>query len=403
MTRPASASLGRGPVSSLEDIVTLLDWRTRRRDYRDNELAVDELVWAWRNACIGAGLSNTVQVASGITDVVPKIVDVTLGPPTVLIVELLPSQLASDVRGVAHRVAGSLGSVALRVEPRGLRHVRVELLAADPLVGLVERARPVSSAHQPVTIGRDEQGDPVPIALGVGAHLIVQGSSGSGKTTGTYGFLAQLAPARDVLVVGSDVTGLTLAPWAPRAPGWCALGTRNLDAHIRVLERAVREMDDRVEQMPPGHDSIPINPELPLILMVIEEFPGLIRLLSTADAKLEKRARALLGRLFGESRKAGMRLLVISQRADANLVGGFERDQCSHGISFRVGGLSALQMLHPDTDKGIAAEHATARPGVALLTAPGVPLRRFRAPLTTYQQYCAEVIAAAATDGKRAA
>ena len=82
--------------------------------------------------------------------------------------------------------------------------------------------------------------------------------------------------------------------------------------------------------------------------------------------------------MFGESAKAGICLLLISQRADANIVGSCERDQCSHGVSFRLPSLTGLQMLHADADKGIAAEHATARSGVVLLSAPGVSLRRFR-------------------------
>lgn len=40
-------------------------------------------------------------------------------PPTVLIVEPQPGQLAADVRNVAHRLAGSLGAVAPRVESHG--------------------------------------------------------------------------------------------------------------------------------------------------------------------------------------------------------------------------------------------------------------------------------------------
>src|SRR6185295_11845586 len=110
----------------------------------------------------------------------------------------------------------------------------------------------------------------------------------------------------------------------------------------------------------------------------LEEFAGLARLLATAgDTKQEKHARALLGRLFGESAKAAIRILLISQRTDANIVGGFERDQCSHGVSFRMASLGALQMLHADVDRSIGAEHATARPGIALLSGPGEPLRRF--------------------------
>jgi S-DNA-T family DNA segregation ATPase FtsK/SpoIIIE len=148
---------------------------------------------------------------------------------------------------------------------------------------------------------------------------------------------------------------------------------------------------------------VPIGPDLPLVAFVVEEVPGLFRLLSTAaDSKLEKRARALLARLVGESRKAGVRVVLIAQRADANIIGGYERGQASHTISFRVDTLSALAMLHADADKSIAAEHSTARPGIALLSAPGDPLRRFRAPLTTYRQYCAEVPAAAATGDQSA-
>jgi DNA segregation ATPase FtsK/SpoIIIE-like protein len=76
-------------------------------------------------------------------------------------------------------------------------------------------------------IGRDEQGCPVVLELETAAHIVVQGSSRSGKSTGIYGVLAQLSEAPDVLVVGSDITGRTLAPWAARPgnPGWHALGT----------------------------------------------------------------------------------------------------------------------------------------------------------------------------------
>jgi S-DNA-T family DNA segregation ATPase FtsK/SpoIIIE len=384
-----------------EDVMTLFDRAVRRRQRWDDDQFAESLRWAWRNACIGSGLCNVVNTVTGPTESVPRVGAITPGPPTFFIAELLPGQIVSDVRAVAHRLAGPLGAVALRIESRGLRHIRVELLANDPLLGTVARARAVKSARTPVMIGRDEQARPVTIALESSAHLIVQGSSGSGKSTGVYGLLAQLAHAPDVMVVGSDITRLTLAPWATRLElkGWHALGTRDPAAHVRVLERAVGEMDRRIEAMPPGHDAVPIGPDTPLMVFVAEEVPGLMRVLSTANRDLEKRARALLARLVGESRKAGIRVLLIAQRADANIIGGYERGQASHTISFRVDNHAALAMLHADADKAIAAEHATARDGVALLSAPGDPLRRFRAPLTTYADYCREV----ATDDQSAA
>jgi hypothetical protein len=368
----------------------------RRRDHAADERDVDALCWAWRQACIGAGLCNIVNTVTGPTESVPHIVDVTLGPPTRFVVELLPGQVPADVRTAAYRIAPALDSVALRIEPRGLRHVVIELLAADPLKAAnVRRADPVATVRAPVMIGRDEDTNPVTIDLASPdtAHLIVQGASGSGKSSAAYGMLAQLAPAPDVLVVGSDVTGKTLRPWSLREgmAGWHALGTKDLGAHVRVLERAVHVMDQRIADMPFHLDAVQISSSCPLIVLVLEEVPGLMRLLGIHNKDLEKRARALLSRLLGESRKAGMRIVLIAQRADANIIGGYERGQASHTISFRVDTLAALQMLHSDADKAIAAAHATSPAGIALLSAPGVPLRRFRAPLTTYAAYCAEI------------
>lgn len=48
-------------------------------------------------------------------------------------------------------------------------------------------------------------------------------------------------------------------------------------------------------------------------------------------------------------------------------------------------------MLHPDVAAEIVADHAVAPDGVALLTAPGVPLVRLRSPMTSYGAYLAAV------------
>ena len=220
----------------------------------------------------------------------------------------------------------------------------------------------------------------------------MQGASGSGKSVGCYCLLGQLADAPDVLVAGSDITGLLLSPWADheRHSGHQALGTARPDDHVEVLELLVAEMDRRIVGIPRGRDSVDLA-DVPLIIGVIEELPGVLRLLDTMKTKTDdpgKRVRALLGRLLGEGRKAGIRMLLIAQRADANIIGGYERGQASHKISFRVDTMDAIRMLHPDAGPEIAAEHATALPGVALLSAPGVPLTRFGAPLTSYADYC---------------
>jgi hypothetical protein len=371
-----------------------------RRVANDDATQATELCEAWRYACIGAGLSRVAYAAAGPTDSTPPVTFVVLGPPTVLTVALLPAQVVDDFRAVADRLAGPLGVPAVRITRQGGQHLRVELLAGDPLAELqVPTADPVATVHTPLTAGQDEYGQPVAIALtGPGAaHIIVQGATGGGKSTGAYGLVGQVRYAPDVRVVGSDVTGLLLKPWAARsdAQHWHALGTSYPLGHVNVLEMAVREMDRRIAAMPPGVDSVPITVSTPLLWFQIEELPGLWRLLEEAgDRKLLARARGLLARLLGESRKAGFRITLYAQRAEANIIGGYEREQASHTLSYRVGSAASLKMLHPDIEAAVAEAHATARPGVALLSAPGVPLVRLRAPYTTYAAYCADVTSA---------
>jgi hypothetical protein len=376
-------------------LMSLTRPRPARRDRLADVAIVDGLTRAWRSSAAQV-LGQAVDGAIAGTSVIsPALVEIVLGPPIELLVEMLPSQVPDDYRAVARRLAPHLGAEMLRVTPVDRRWVRLTLLDRDPLSIRVPRARPVSSVADGVILGISEEGRPVRIRLDSAAHLIGQGASGSGKSVGTYGMLAQLVDAPDVRVVGSDITGLLLGPWADRPRSgigfWHALGTANPTQHVTVLERVVDEMDDRIANMPPGCDAIPITPDTPLILCVIEETPGLYRLLGNADKDTEKRARALVGRLLGEGRKAGVRVLMITQRADASIVGGYERGQASHTFSFRVDSLTGLQMLHSEISPDVAAEHATAEPGIALLSAPGVPLCRFGAPFTTYAQYCAEV------------
>jgi S-DNA-T family DNA segregation ATPase FtsK/SpoIIIE len=375
--------------------------RARRRDEEDDGRRVDELVEAWRYACIGAGLSRVAYAGAGPTDSTPKVVYVVLGPPTILTVQLLPAQVAGDFRAVADRLAGPFGAEAVRIRPDGPQHIRVELLDGDPLEKPVT-ATPdlVRSVHEPLTVGWDEHGDPIAITLTApdAAHLMVQGASGSGKSTGAYGLFRQLARPRDVRVIGSDITAKLLDPWAtrPDGKGWCALGTSYPEGHVNVLEMAVRDMDQRIARIPRRADNLPITDADPLMLFLIEELPGLMRLLqSTGDKKLVQRAETALARLYGESRKAGYRLCIFSQRADADIVGGYNRDQASHAISFRVRSAAALKMLHNDIEAATADRHSTAPAGVALLSAPGVPLVRLRTPYTSYAAYCDAVEAGA--------
>ncbi|RZT87104.1 S-DNA-T family DNA segregation ATPase FtsK/SpoIIIE [Pseudonocardia sediminis] len=369
---------------------------------------VDQLVERWRRVCEGSDLIQRIDTVTGPTITTPQIVDVTLGPPSVLVVKLLPGQLRMDVTAVARRLAEGMGAAAIRVEQRGHHHVVVTLLREDPLAELVAPFRPIRSVvDTPPALGLSESGDVVLLDLARGAHVVWQGSSGSGKSMAGYALLAQLRTAADVIVTGSDPTGLLLGPWTvepdrlPPPPEWAeeppgdtgppvpppALGTADHQAHVTVLADLVDVMDYRIAHLPLGRDSVDLtDPATPLVLVVLEEWAGTLRLLEHHDKKAKETARSLLSRLASEGRKAGIRLLIMVQRADVALVDGYTRAQASHRVSWRIDSTEGLRMLHPDASDA-TTDHATAVAGVALLTCPGQPLTRFRSPYLDYAAY----------------
>lgn len=373
-----------------------------RRRRTEHELATTALADRWRQTVEGTEASCEITNGAGISVTLAPVVErVELTDGIVLHVRLLPGQLPDDLVAVAPRLAEGMGVAACRVVPVRPGRVRVTLLLRDPLLtGDRVLRRPVQSALEPLVLGTGEDGTAVSVALGASAHLILAGSTGSGKSVGSYGLLSQLAVAEDVRVTGSDVSGLLLAPWAKRPEhGDVVLGTADPVAHVALFEHLVREMDHRITEIPPGRDAVELGTEVPVLLVVVEEYAGLLRLLDVTDKDLGKRARSALARLLAEGRKAGVRVLLIVQRAEAAIIGAYERSQASHRLSYRVDNRASVELLHPGADQAVADQHTVAAPGIALLSAPGVPLTRLRSPLCTYARYCDAVAGATDTDG----
>jgi len=99
--------------------VTLLDrWSSRcRRDRLTDEHHVEARLGAAHR--LHRSSLAAVNAATGPTESVPRIVEVMLGPPLVLLVGVLPGQSTVDGRPVAHRLAGPLDAVSLRVNTAG--------------------------------------------------------------------------------------------------------------------------------------------------------------------------------------------------------------------------------------------------------------------------------------------
>ncbi|WP_300016879.1 FtsK/SpoIIIE domain-containing protein [Pseudonocardia sp.] len=372
--------------------MTLLDAirgrHVARHAHRLDEAEVDLLVDAWARAAEGAGFVRTVSTVTGPTVIAPRLVHVVLGPPAVLTVRLEPGQTVTDLRALARRLAPHLGARALRVEPLGVGdHARVTLLAADPL------ADPLPLSPGPgVLIGRGEDGRCLRVEPADLPHLAVQGATRSGKSRWLYSLLGQLAARRDVEVAGVDPSGLTLRPFVDtRHARRQVRGLADLARIEAVLAELVAEMDRRLAAMPARLDVLPLDVGTPLLAVVLEEWPATLRALDATDPKQGKRVRALVARLLAEGHKAGLRVVLVAQRAEATIVGGAERAQCEGRLSFRVDNAESLRLLHPDSDD-LAADHATAPAGIALVGWPGRPTFRLRAPyVASYGEYVAAV------------
>lgn len=371
--------------------MTILMTPRARREYRAGQEDVDALVYAWRRACEGAGLFQQVDAAAGPTIVTPRIVDVALGPPLAFTAELLPGQLPGDVRRVCPRLAPHIGVPLLAVTPLGHRHVRLQALDRDPLAADVPLIR-----GRGVHLGRTEDGPDLlehPARL---PHGLVQGVTRSGKSVWTYGLLANVAGDPLVRLTGVDPTGLLFRPLVgSRHAAGLVSGLTDLGGPGRLLGQLTREMDQRIAALPLDRDTLEITPEYPLIMVVLEEYPGLLRVLDAAKTKTSdpgKDVRSKVSRLLAEGHKVGLRVLIMAQRAEAAVVGAFERAMCSLRLSFRCDNRAAVELLHPGVDGQLADAHTTAAPGIALLTIPGQPIRRIRGPyLGGYAEYCAAV------------
>ncbi|GAA4820451.1 hypothetical protein GCM10023201_02370 [Actinomycetospora corticicola] len=346
----------------------------------------------WREACTGVGLCHYVHVAAGTTIRTPRFGGLRHGDGLVFSTELLPGQEPDDLRAQATRLAHTLGAHGLRVEPLAGRWVRIVLLQSDPLTARVPLPElPLAHGAGRMVLGRGEDGTAITHRLTGPAHLAVQGQNGSGKSVFTYGLLAQLCAAPDVLITGSDITGLVLgrAFDGTAHRDLQATGTRDLLEHAAMLDRLVAEMDHRLDAMPARQDAVTASEWTPLVLVVLEEFPGLLRAAQARDKKLAERITSAVLRLVSEGRKAAFRVLMLAQRFEANAVGGgYARDQFALRLSFRVPA-DSLAMLHGDDARPLGPAHANAAPGIAYLSGPGHDCTRLRAPyLGGYGEYC---------------
>jgi hypothetical protein len=363
-------------------------WQHRWARRREQRIRARRQAQAWelQDVLVGRELFQYGHANLGYRTVhVPRVVRFDEGPPPAFTVRPVAGQMVADFQDHAAAIAECLDVARVRITRQPGGFLRIELLAVDPLGTTVnEGPALLASSDGPVLLGVDDIDSRYRISPFQLGHTVVQGQTRSGKSAFCYWLLTQMASAPDLLIAGSDPTGLLLRPFAGTVhQPWQVTGMADPDAHLKLLRDLVTEMDRRIAAIPPRSDQITPDNTTPLIVCVLEEYAGLLRAVDDSGAGRKStrvaEVQRLVARLLAEGHKAAIRLLIILQRADAAVLGGFERGQCSVRISFRVDTADAIVMLHP-SGRAQAEQHATCPPGLALLSAPGVQLARIRAP-----------------------
>ena len=302
-----------------------------------------------------------------------QVVSVSQGPViTRFEIQLAPGIKVSQITNLSKDLARSMLVVSIRV---------VEVIAGKSTVGieipnehreivyfseiLDSREFADSNAKIPLGLGQDISGHPIVADLAKMPHLLVAGTTGSGKSVGVnsmiLSMLFQLPPDQLRLImvdpkmlelsIYEDIPHL-LAPVvtdmkeAANALRWCvaemerryklmaAMGVRNLAGFNKKIEAAI---DAGEPILDPLFEANPLRPEepapelepLPFIVIVIDEFADMMMIVG-------KKVEELIARLAQKARAAGLHLIIATQRPSVDVITGLIKANVPTRIAFQV-------------------------------------------------------------------
>lgn len=270
---------------------------------------------------------------------------------------------------------------------------RLLVIQRDALAG-VRQAAAVSGFRIPV--GRCEDGTEGTVDISDASHIGVQGMTRSGKSALTYALLGQWQSDPRVLIGGIDPNRVLLAPIAHRnGTAWIAQGQDSED-HLRVLDGFISLMNERLDMLGRTFtekvEPEQFTAELPVALLVLEEYDGILKSADDYDAGLKPAERIkprivrAVGALVAQGAKAGVRVLIITQRMDASIVDGPIRAQLGTRITMKVDNRDAVVMLHPQASPELVAKVPQFSPGRCIFWQYGNE-RIMQSDLLPYSEY----------------
>lgn len=305
-------------------------------------------------------------------NIVAKVMGIFPGPVvTRFELELAPGVKASKITNLSKDLARSLLAESVRV---------VEVIPGKAYVGLelpnkfreTVFMRDVldskefidNKSHLSMVLGQDIAGDPVVVDLGKMPHLLVAGTTGSGKSVGVNVMITSLlykSGPDDVRFIMIDPKMLELSVYegiphllcevvtdmkeAANSLRWCvgemerryklmsALGVRNLKGYNVKIKDAKAAGTPIFDPLWKSSDSMePEAPELeklPSIVVIVDEFADMMMIVG-------KKVEELIARIAQKARAAGIHLILATQRPSVDVITGLIKANIPTRMAFQV-------------------------------------------------------------------
>jgi S-DNA-T family DNA segregation ATPase FtsK/SpoIIIE len=352
VTKAAQPSLSRLPDMNLLD----------RPDKKQNPISPEEL----------EQVSRLVEAKLLDFNIQASVVAVHPGPViTRFELDLAPGVKVSKITNLSKDLARALSAISVRV---------VEVIPGKSVIGLElpNRFREIvylsevidsSAFHQSksplaMVLGKDIAGQPVVADLAKMPHLLVAGTTGSGKSVGVNVMIVSLlykSTPEDVRLIMIDPKMLELSVYegiphllsevvtdmkeAANALRWCvgemerryklmsALGVRNLKGFNQKVLDAAKSGYPIVDPLWKPEDSMaetaPVLEKLPHIVVVIDEFADMMMIVG-------KKVEELIARIAQKARAAGIHLILATQRPSVDVITGLIKANIPTRMAFQV-------------------------------------------------------------------
>lgn len=309
----------------------------------------------WVKVTRDTGLSKEEKQEDGSIYVhVPKILSVESHPLGLkMCVQPLPGYSAEKMASQDQELASALG-VEIRTKRLGPAEVQVIAELRDSLEG-VRKVTTNSDDCTEIVIGRLEDGGDAKIDLTDASHVIMQGMTRSGKSALCYTIFSQLVGLKNINLWGIDPNKVLLEPLGLATNPQNFVVGNDPVAALELLKRFTELMDENLNILSQRRIEAfkDFTEETPLQVMILEEYPGLVRQAEKYDKSVSTKERItpilnlLLGRLVSEGAKAGIRVVLIAQRASSAIIDTDNRGQFGTRITMGVDNGDAVRMLHP--------------------------------------------------------